>query len=328
MAYPAGYRSKGYGGQWGLQPGFSIRLQQFMAASGGRVRMGGGFRSIEASNAARKRKGHLVPVAKGGNSWHNYGHAGDLVFRGKGAVSWAHANAARYGLYFPMKSENWHIQPIEARGGARSGRPIPRLGVKGSRSSARALPRNKYASIVSNAATKYGIPQGLLGALLYYESSYNPRAISSAGARGIAQFMPGTWKGNWNPFRGKSSLDPAYAIPAAAIYLKNLHKMHGTWTKVLSAYNSGRPNSKNPKVKAYINRILPYLNSDEGFDNRTADYASNGKQFREIPDDLPEKEDITLPPLQPTPVVTPEVLREEANFLTEDIDTLTQLTRR
>ncbi|MGL4310392.1 MAG: M15 family metallopeptidase [Paracoccaceae bacterium] len=51
-------------------------------------------------------------VARPGKSNHNHGSAVDLKFLDPSAQEWVHANAARYGLGFPMSHEPWHIEPI------------------------------------------------------------------------------------------------------------------------------------------------------------------------------------------------------------------------
>ena len=56
-------------------------------------------------------------VAPPGNSKHNHGQAVDLRYLGDEAKAWAHANAAQYGLYFPMAHEPWHIEPVGSRDG-------------------------------------------------------------------------------------------------------------------------------------------------------------------------------------------------------------------
>jgi len=83
-----------------------------------------GFRSLErqaelfaeavkkygSEEAARKW------VAPPGNSMHNHGKAADLNMNGDPAVKeWLHANAAKYGLGFPMGHEPWHIEALDAR---------------------------------------------------------------------------------------------------------------------------------------------------------------------------------------------------------------------
>jgi len=66
------------------------------------------------------------------------------------------------------------------------------------------------------AAQAQGLDWTLLAAQGYAESGFNPKAVSYAGAQGIAQFMPGTWPqwGKGDPF------NPADAIPAQAAFMK------------------------------------------------------------------------------------------------------------
>ncbi|WP_245930727.1 M15 family metallopeptidase [Methylobacterium radiodurans] len=55
-------------------------------------------------------------VAPPGNSQHNHGKAADINMGGDPAVkAWIHANAAKYGLGFPMAHEPWHIEALDAR---------------------------------------------------------------------------------------------------------------------------------------------------------------------------------------------------------------------
>lgn len=71
--------------------------------------------------------------------------------------------------------------------------------------------------------------------LLFQESRFDPGVISSAGAQGIAQFMPGTATdmGLDNPF------DPAQAIPASARLLNSLLRQFGNLGLAAAAYNAG-----------------------------------------------------------------------------------------
>lgn len=92
----------------------------------------------------------------------------------------------------------------------------------------------QYASLISQAAKQYNVPERLLSALLKQESGFNPKAVSSAGALGIAQFMPATAKGF-----GIDPLDPNQAIPAAAKYLRGSFDNFGSWELALAAYNAG-----------------------------------------------------------------------------------------
>ncbi len=63
-------------------------------------------------------------VAPPGHSNHNHGMAADLSYNGVSlssapprVVQWLHQNAGRFGLKFPLANENWHVEPVETRGG-------------------------------------------------------------------------------------------------------------------------------------------------------------------------------------------------------------------
>lgn len=49
-------------------------------------------------------------VARPGTSNHEKGLAADLRFANDAVRSWAHANAGRFGLVFPMSHEPWHVE--------------------------------------------------------------------------------------------------------------------------------------------------------------------------------------------------------------------------
>lgn len=93
----------------------------------------------------------------------------------------------------------------------------------------------KYASLIGKAAVDNDLPPELLAAQIKQESGFNPNAVSSAGAQGISQFMPGTAKE-----MGVNPLDPASAIPGGAQYLRqNIDKFGGSVPLGLAAYNAG-----------------------------------------------------------------------------------------
>jgi len=91
--------------------------------------------------------------------------------------------------------------------------------------------------VIQDAARAYGVSPRLLSALLFQESGFNPKAISPAGAQGIAQFMPGTSKQY-----GVNAFDPQSSIEGAARYLSDMYKQFGNWEHALAAYNSGPGN--------------------------------------------------------------------------------------
>jgi soluble lytic murein transglycosylase-like protein len=94
-----------------------------------------------------------------------------------------------------------------------------------------------YAAQINAAAATYGIDPNILAGLLYTESNFNPSAISSAGAQGIAQFMPAT-----AAQYGVNTSDPTSSINGAAHYLSDLYNEFGSWPAALTAYNAGPGN--------------------------------------------------------------------------------------
>jgi len=92
-----------------------------------------------------------------------------------------------------------------------------------------------YADLFRSAARKYGVDARLLASVAKHESSFNPKAVSPAGAQGLMQLMPGTARGLGvdDPF------DPAQAIDGAARMLRSLLKEFGRTDLALAAYNAG-----------------------------------------------------------------------------------------
>lgn len=94
----------------------------------------------------------------------------------------------------------------------------PTLAVIGATSAGAVAYEELYRQAAS-AYGRYGIDWALLAAQGWHESRWNPKAVSSAGAQGIAQFMPGTWEG-WGG--GGDPFDPVDAIPAQAKHMSYL----------------------------------------------------------------------------------------------------------
>jgi len=122
-----------------LDPQFAQSLQALIAAQGSGITPFSGFRSIERQRQlfeASDKSGHMV--ARPGHSQHNFGRAVDLRFADDAARSFAHANAAKYGLNFPMSYEPWHVEPIGARSSGAG--DVPQTEVTGARAGPLAAP--------------------------------------------------------------------------------------------------------------------------------------------------------------------------------------------
>jgi soluble lytic murein transglycosylase-like protein len=93
-----------------------------------------------------------------------------------------------------------------------------------------------FGAQITAAAQKHGIDPALLAGLVKQESGFNPNAGSPAGARGLAQLMPGTAAG----LGVTHVLDPAQSLDGGAKYLRQqLDAFGGDVTKALAAYNAG-----------------------------------------------------------------------------------------
>jgi hypothetical protein len=89
--------------------------------------------------------------------------------------------------------------------------------------------------IIDASALAQSLPSAFLTRLIWQESNFQSDAVSPAGARGIAQFMPSTAaeRGLANPF------DPEAAIPKAAEWLAELKQRFGNLGLAAAAYNAG-----------------------------------------------------------------------------------------
>lgn len=92
-----------------------------------------------------------------------------------------------------------------------------------------------YQNIARQSALRYGLDPEIFVRQIGAESSWNPNAVSPAGARGIAQIMPATARG-W----GVNPDDPVAALDAAAKNMGRYVKSYkGDYAKALAAYNAG-----------------------------------------------------------------------------------------
>lgn len=97
---------------------------------------------------------------------------------------------------------------------------------------------------VTEAAGRAGLDPFLVAAVVREESSYSPKAVSRAGARGLMQLMPGTAQPmaelrGW-PFRDGELLDePALNIQLGSAFLAGLLQEFGDPRLAVAAYNAG-----------------------------------------------------------------------------------------
>jgi hypothetical protein len=199
-------------------------------------------------------------VAPPGRSLHRC--ATELDLGPSSAYGWLAANARRFGFLQRYSWEAWHygfvqgpppcsnagnaMGPDGAAAGERSGTGLPGF-----------VPV-QYRAAILRSALRWNVSPGLLAAQLMAESGFNPRAVSSAGALGIAQFMPATARsyGLRDPF------DPIASIEAQAHLMSDLLRQFRSVPLALAAYNAGAgavgacsciPYAE---TRAYVARIL------------------------------------------------------------------------
>ncbi len=110
---------------------------------------------------------------------------------------------------------------------------------------------NKYDEEIGAAAERYAIPFALLKAQVAQESGFNPDAVSSCGARGLLQLMPGTdmeVDGDIDAFDPEGNLDNgAHYLRIQYSHFREIPDLNERWKFALAAYNGGR---------GHINRAL------------------------------------------------------------------------
>jgi len=109
------------------------------------------------------------------------------------------------------------------------------------------FPRD-YWGLVQRQARANGLDPYIVMGLIRQESAFNPRAVSTANARGLMQILPSTVSGTR---RGRTRaaqrlFDPAYNIQFGCRHFRALLKIfNGNPEQVLAAYNAGDTRVRN-----------------------------------------------------------------------------------
>lgn len=122
----------------------------------------------------------------------------------------------------------------------------------------------KFDNIIESAASKYGMPKGLLVAVIKTESYGDAFAVSKAGAKGLMQLMDETA----SDLGVRNSFDPKENVFAGARYLKSqLVTFKGDLDLALAAYNAGPANVEKyngippfKETQNYVRKVKTLLN--------------------------------------------------------------------
>ena len=123
---------------------------------------------------------------------------------------------------------------------------------------ARGLP---FSDSIERAAREFGVEAALVEAVIAAESDFDPHAVSSKGAQGLMQLMPGTARELGVP----DVWDPDANIRGGTSYLASLVDQFGDLPRALAAYNAGpaaveRYGGIPPyrETREYVTRVLTY----------------------------------------------------------------------
>lgn len=132
--------------------------------------------------------------------------------------------------------------------------------------------QDRYDSLIQYYSHLHGLDWRLVKRQIEAESSYDPTAISPAGAKGLMQFMDETWKewGNGDPF------NPEESIRAGCRYMAHLYGCYDEipepderYRFALAAYNAGRGN---------INKCLTLAREAFGAPASFAEWDAAGRE--------------------------------------------------
>ena len=133
-----------------------------------------------------------------------------------------------------------------------------------------------FHPIIFEAAYRHEVHPALVKAIIMAESSYNPRAISKKGAKGLMQLMPLTAE----HYGVEDAFDPKHNIRAGVAYFRTLlNQFDGDERLALAAYNAGSKRVRQYKgvppfeaTQIYIEKVFDYY---ETYKRQSSLIASN-----------------------------------------------------
>lgn len=149
---------------------------------------------------------------------------------------------------------------------------------------------DRFSKFIEEASGRFAVPARWIRAVTQVESGGDEHAISSRGAMGLMQLMPGTWvELSVRYGLGVDPFDAHDNIVAGAAYLKDMHDRFGS-AGFLAAYHTGparyeqhlatgRPLPQ--ETTAYVAAVTPLLGGGQG--EHVAVRISRAVPWREAP---------------------------------------------
>ncbi len=149
-------------------------------------------------------------------------------------------------------------------------------GLQGS-SAAQNLPEKKFPEIVYYAdayADHYRVPRALVHAFITQESGWNRNALSSKGAVGLMQLMPGTAA----RFAVRNTHSISENLSGGVQYLALLSSLfRGDWRLVTAAYYCGEHHIQRRGLKYQNPEVIAYVLSIQRLYERELRFHQNSK---------------------------------------------------
>ncbi len=124
-----------------------------------------------------------------------------------------------------------------------------------------APPSRTVSQSIDHWAHVYGVDVHVARAVAWEESGDNPRAVSSAGAHGVMQVVPGTWSYTERLLDERVDHTSDGNIRIGIAYLRYLlRRFHGNLRLALAAYHQGptavREHGVYPSSARYVANVL------------------------------------------------------------------------
>ncbi|MCP4722779.1 MAG: LysM peptidoglycan-binding domain-containing protein, partial [Desulfobacteraceae bacterium] len=188
----------------------------------------------------------------------------------------------------------------------------------------------RYRPFIIKELKKAGLPEELSW-LPLIESGYKLRALSSARALGLWQFIPSTGHkfGLSRNHYIDERMDPEKSTLAAIAYLKELHNLFGDWTTALASYNCGEYRVLRTIRRQKINYLDNFWDLYQNLPRETARYVPRFLATIHIVNNLEKYNMIIANPLSPLKYKSFDIKKQvRLKDIAKEIDVAPQLLKQ